>query len=367
MNSSQVKLAGLALVAVAIALSVAGARALKGITTARAATTVRVERDAADLPELGSRAAAGTDLAFFMQTEAELVESEAVLGKVVEELDLNHNHSWGERYAGGQTLKTSESIRILKERVHAQPLPNSTLLEIQAASPTADEAIKLAETVAKVYCAYRIERRRQLAQTAIDTLDPQFKTLDQAAREAQEKVAAAQSKLDPATRGNLSSINLTNNETLRLWRNRQSEATLRYLTASNQLANLLSNHAPTNAIAQVEAKATRAKSDLEQIDAAARKELETAEALRTYQTAQQESQEADRLFAHAKRTMDELQTKLKPAEKPPAVITEPAALIKADTGKTSQGKQLLFGGGLALAAGLALLLFPTLVATKPQV
>lgn len=364
MNPTQVKLTGLALLAIAAALSVAGIRALKGITTVHAVTTVRIERDQADLPELGARAATGVDLTFFMQTEAQLIESEAVLGKVVAKLDLNH--VWGQRYADRQTFKSWESLRLLKARIRAQPVPNAMLLQIQASSGDAGEAVKLANTVAEVYCEYRAERRRQLAQTAIDALSGQYKTLEQAVRVAQEQVEAAKARLDPAMRENLpSAISATNNPTLRALRNRQSEATLRYMAMSNQLAaSRQSGSALSGLTNQLQSRAEAAQAELLKVDAALRDELEKTEALRSYQNAHEEWAEADRVFAPAQKAMVELQAGLRPQEKPPAEITEPAATLAPDTAQASRGKALLLGGGIALAIGLVLRLFPTLVAAK---
>lgn len=363
MNQSQVKLAGVLLVVVAVTLSVGGVHALKGLTTSRAAVTVRIERDETDLPELGPRAAAGTDLTFLMQTEAELVRSETVLSKVVQALDLNQE--WGRRNSGGQPLKSAESIQLLRARVHAEPLPNSTLLRIQVTSGSTNDAVKLADTVAKTYCQYRNSRRSTLAQTAIAELSGQYKVLEQAARLAQEKLAVARNNLRPAERENRAVTNAGSADALRQLRRQQAEATLRYMTASNQLASLRSNNAPTNAIGQVEVRVERSKADLAQAAAALRAELERVETIAAYQSAEQEWQEADRLFNHARNTMADLQTKLKVPEQPPAMITEPAALQNLAPDQTTTGKMFLLGGGLALAIGLVLILFPSLMAAKP--
>ena len=45
---------------------------------------------------------------YYIQTEFEVIQSEIVLNKVIEDLDLNT--LWGRKYANGERLKTSESL-----------------------------------------------------------------------------------------------------------------------------------------------------------------------------------------------------------------------------------------------------------------
>src|SRR5512144_749372 len=60
-------------------------------------TRIKIERDQSDIAELGGR---GNPLGYdpyFIQTEFELIQSEAILGKVVDRLDLNRE--WGRKFA----------------------------------------------------------------------------------------------------------------------------------------------------------------------------------------------------------------------------------------------------------------------------
>ena len=47
----------------------------------------------------GTNSARATDFSYFIQTQFEIIQSEPVLGKVSEELDMNT--VWGKRYANG--------------------------------------------------------------------------------------------------------------------------------------------------------------------------------------------------------------------------------------------------------------------------
>jgi len=87
------------------------------------------------------------------QVEFESIPSDAVLGKVI--ADLNLNHAWGKEYAGGSPLKTSESLALLKARLEIRPLRATDLIEIRAFSHDPAEAAKLANAIADTYRQYR--------------------------------------------------------------------------------------------------------------------------------------------------------------------------------------------------------------------
>ena len=97
---------------------------------------------------------------YFIQTEFELIQSELILGKVADGLDLNT--LWGKRYANGSRLKTSETITLLKSRLDLRPVRNTSLIEIRAFSEQPTEAAKLANAVADAFRDYRQEQQRRL-------------------------------------------------------------------------------------------------------------------------------------------------------------------------------------------------------------
>jgi capsular polysaccharide biosynthesis protein len=101
---------------------------------------------------------------YFLKTQLEAIQSEAVLGKVIEEHDLNQ--AWGKKYAGGSPLKTSETLTLLKGRIDLRPVRvtrirpmDSTgcagLIKIRVFSEGASEAAELANAIARSYCEYR--------------------------------------------------------------------------------------------------------------------------------------------------------------------------------------------------------------------
>ncbi len=148
---------------------------------------IRVERDISDIPGLTERQGyLGFD-PYFIQTEFEVIQSEQILGKVVDLLNLNA--VWGRKYGGGQPLKTLESINLLRGRLSLKPVRNTSLIEIRVYSEDKDEAAKIAQAIAEVYRDYRQTRRLQLSMAGVEALEQRFK-------EHEAKIQQVQKELD---------------------------------------------------------------------------------------------------------------------------------------------------------------------------
>jgi len=132
----------------------------------------------------------GTNISYdpyFIQTEFEVLQSQVVLGKVFEALNLNVE--WGKKYDGGNTLKTSEAIVLLKRRMNLRPVRNTRLIEISVTSDDPEEAAHLANAIAQSYQDYRLSARRQLIGKGIEALQGQYQ-IDEG------KIQVAQTNLD---------------------------------------------------------------------------------------------------------------------------------------------------------------------------
>ena len=86
---------------------------------------------------------------YLAQTEVEVIQSELILGKVVEELELNTE--WGKKYAGGEKLKTAESMALLRARLDSRPIANTSIIQIRFFSENPSEAAKLANATVRIY------------------------------------------------------------------------------------------------------------------------------------------------------------------------------------------------------------------------
>jgi capsular exopolysaccharide synthesis family protein len=148
---------------------------------------IQVERDQTDIPGMNeSRMASGYD-PYFIQTEFELIQSEVLLDKVIQEMHLNE--VWGKKYGANGPLKSRESLMLLRKNLDLRPVRSTSLIEIRVYSDNKDEAASLANAIAKTYQAYRLEERSRLTSGGIEALESRFK-------QQSEDVDAAAKQLD---------------------------------------------------------------------------------------------------------------------------------------------------------------------------
>ncbi len=111
---------------------------------------VRITADAAQAPSTAGLAhSPGGYDPFLIQTELEVLQSDVVLGKVIEHLGLNKE--WGKIYARGEQLRPNEALGLLKARLELHPVRNASVIEIHAYSERAEEAAAIANEIAHVY------------------------------------------------------------------------------------------------------------------------------------------------------------------------------------------------------------------------
>ena len=66
------------------------------------------------------------------------MQSEVVLGNVIEALNLNDE--WGKKYYNGETLKTNDTMELLKQRMSLSPIRNTKLIDITVYSEDKNDA-----------------------------------------------------------------------------------------------------------------------------------------------------------------------------------------------------------------------------------
>src|SRR5208283_3669855 len=135
-------------------------------------TRIKIEHDQSDINGMAERGGMMNYDPYFIQTEFELIQSEVILGKVIDDLDLNKE--WGKKYANGERLKTTETIVLLKGRMDLRPVRNTSLIEIRVFSEKADEAAKIANAVADAYKTHRLAQRMSLSKGGIKALEERF-------------------------------------------------------------------------------------------------------------------------------------------------------------------------------------------------
>ena len=100
----------------------------------------------------------------FLQTTFELIQSQLVLGRAVDRLNLNVE--WGKKYFNGELLKTSETLQILKGRLSLADVRGTKLIAITVYSDDRNEAARVANAVADAYRDYRVETAAQTGDAA---------------------------------------------------------------------------------------------------------------------------------------------------------------------------------------------------------
>ena len=120
----------------------------------------------------GGQGAPGAFDPRYLQTQCEVIGSEAILGQAITDLDLNR--VWGRRYAAGDPLHTSETMALLRGRIDLRPVRNTSVIEIRSYSEKPDEAAKIANAIAE---AYRDHSDRVRAGASVPNL-PRAEILD---------------------------------------------------------------------------------------------------------------------------------------------------------------------------------------------
>jgi succinoglycan biosynthesis transport protein ExoP len=175
---------------------------------------------------------------YFIQTAFEIIQDQVVLGKVIENLNLNAE--WGKKYGGGETLKTSETMELLKKRMSLDTVRNTKLIEITVYSEDKDEAAKIANAVAEAYRNYRLNLRMQQSMGGIKVLQESFDQEEQQIEAEQKTVDQLRKELninDTDPNSIMSTPTITPDE-LRQFIEQRIEGEATYMKLQKQLTEL---------------------------------------------------------------------------------------------------------------------------------
>jgi uncharacterized protein involved in exopolysaccharide biosynthesis/beta-lactamase regulating signal transducer with metallopeptidase domain len=202
------QLSGLALLGIGLVLIVIGVRIAIGPTIYQSTARIRIEHAQSDISGWGDQRGSPSYDPYFIQTEFELLQSEVILGRVIDNLDLNKEwggkraggdqikaaigksptEAEGRKAAGGDRLKTWETIALLKSMIELRPVRNTSLIEIRVSSEKADEAARIANAIAEAYRAHRNEQRIALSKGGIKALEERFAEQEAKVNKAQQQV-----------------------------------------------------------------------------------------------------------------------------------------------------------------------------------
>jgi capsular polysaccharide biosynthesis protein len=130
------------------------------------ASKARIKVEPPPVNVAGQPASTGNYDPYFIQTEFAVMQSEKILDRVIERLDLNT--VWQAKYNFPQKLKTSESRELLRRMIEVRPARNTSLIDITAYSDDKAEAAKIANVLAEVFVNYRREQCQVLIARSAD-------------------------------------------------------------------------------------------------------------------------------------------------------------------------------------------------------
>ena len=146
---------------------------------------MKVMNDSPDAGAFEQQGPRGYD-PYFIQTEFEVLQSQLILGRVIENLGLNQE--WGKKYAGGQPLKTAETLEILKKSIRLNAVRNASIIEVEVFSDKPEEAAKIANEIVKAYQKHRLDVSREQLANSIKALELQQVEYRKKTEAAQEEV-----------------------------------------------------------------------------------------------------------------------------------------------------------------------------------
>jgi Mg-chelatase subunit ChlD len=171
--------------------------------TVERSARISAQKDATDIQGLGS--ASPTLLSFdpyWVQTEAEKIQSKVILSQVATNLDLAE--TWAGKHGGGTRLQPEETVRLLKKMVTVNQDPKTSLLDIKVKSDDSKEAATIANTIAEVYRNSRAKKWQEISLRGIEALTDESKTLESQIVAIREKLERRKKELaresEPAKR-----------------------------------------------------------------------------------------------------------------------------------------------------------------------
>ncbi len=168
---------------------------------------VNVQREGTDVAGLnGSMQGFGGIDPYFIQTEFEVMQSQLILGKVLDNPKLNLMEKWATKFHGGEPLTRPEAISLLKNFIQLNPVRNTSLIEIRFYSDKPDEAADLANALADAYKDYRLSRSTEKNTSGLNVYDKELVEKEKELQAAQAEVDRLRAELkvsdpDPGSTG----------------------------------------------------------------------------------------------------------------------------------------------------------------------
>lgn len=157
---------------------------------------------------------------YFIQTEFEVIQSPAVLNRVVNSLQLAT--AWAQHRPAAEKLSPNAVLARLRSRMTLRPIRNTSLIEIVVREREPTEAARLANAIGYAYQQYHLENERAREEQSLRVLEQHWEETEHRVASAQEKVDELRSKLGIANTGEPGSLGTS-------YQPRLSAETLRHL------------------------------------------------------------------------------------------------------------------------------------------
>lgn len=106
---------------------------------------------------------------YFLRTQYEIIQSRPILYRVAENLNLAKR--WGEKYKSDKSqLTTTETYAILRNSLRVDQYRDTSLIAVSAVRDDKNEAAEIANAVAEVYKAYRLELKMKEITGGLDAM-----------------------------------------------------------------------------------------------------------------------------------------------------------------------------------------------------
>jgi len=176
--------------------------------------------------------------AYFIQTEFEIMQSEKVLGRVIEALDLNNE--WGKKLNGNVPLKTEDTMQLLKRGMSLSPERNTKLIDVTVYSDDKNDAARLANGIAQAYQDYRLALRNTNMMNGITALVADFQAKEDDIQAIQTNVDRLRKELKiiDADPNSIAPTPTLTQQQLQQYKVQQIEKENDYMTLSVELTGL---------------------------------------------------------------------------------------------------------------------------------
>jgi len=154
-----------------------------------ASASIQVEQEHPDISSFtgGPGNIGGNYDPYFLLTEFETIQSQPVLSRVSEKMDLKN--VWGKKYNNGLPMNEPDVEAIIKGRLDLRSVRNTKFIAIKAYSDNPQEAADLANNVATCYKEFRSKEYEDYKNGGINSLKDQLQEQDQ-------KIVGLQSNVD---------------------------------------------------------------------------------------------------------------------------------------------------------------------------